>query len=183
MRWSQLFADLESQADALADAEVEGEVAERTRMEVGRLGLVDRLRAAEGHRLELRCAGAGVLGGRLDRVGPDWLLVAEGSAEVLVPLRSVLSVTGLGRWSAPPGSSGRVAGAVGLRSAVRRLARDRAPVRVLLADGTPVTGTVDRVGVDFVELAEHPAGEPRRAGSVIRVRTIPLRGIGVVRRW
>lgn len=181
MRWTQLFADLESQADALAAAELDGEVAERTRIETGRLTFADRLRAAEGQLVELRCAGAGAVGGRLDRVGPDWLLVAEPAGpEVLVPLRSVLSVVGLGRRST---LAGPATVPLGLRSLLRGVARDRASVRAVLLDGVPVDGTVDRVGADYLEVAEHPAGEPRRAGAVIRVRTIPLRGLGALRRW
>lgn len=181
MRWSQLFADLESQADALAAAELDGEVAERTRIETGRLTLVDRLHAAHGHPVELRCAGAGALAGRLDRIGPDWLLVAErAGSEVLVPFRSVLSVVGLGRRSVLPAPA---AVTLGLRSVLRGVARDRAPVRVVLSDGVPVDGTVDRVGADYLEVAEHPVREPRRAGAVIRVRTVPLSGLGAVRRW
>lgn len=182
-RWSQLFGDLEAQAEALVSAEEQGEVAERTRIETGRLGLLDRLRAAEGHPVGVRCVGAGALEGRLDRVGPDWLLIAEpAGAEVLVPLSSLLGITGLSRWSAPPGGEGKVAGKLGLRSALRGLARDRAGVRILLADGGDVAGTVDRVGADFLELAEHPLGEPRRASSVVRVWTVPLGRVGVLRR-
>lgn len=180
-RWSRLFGDLESQLEALADAEEWGEIAERTRIETGRLGLVDRLRPAEGHVITVRCAGAGVLRGRLDRVGADWLLLIEsGGVEALIPLAQVVAVTGLGRWSAAAG--GELDRRLGLRSALRELVRDRAPVRILLVDGGSVAGTVDRVGRDCLELAEHPAGEPRRAGAVQRVWTLPLHGVGVVRR-
>ena len=180
-RWSQLFSDLESQAEALAGAEELAEIAERTRIETGRLGLLDRLRPAEGHLIQVRCAGHGALPGRLDRVGADWLLLAEAAgAEALVPLASVVAVTGLGRWS--EAAVGRLERRLGLRSALRGLVRDRAPVQVVLVDGGSVAGTIDRVGVDFVELAEHPVGEPRRASSVQRVWTLPLHGVGLVRR-
>ena len=184
MRWSRLFADLESQADALVGAELEAELAERTRLETARLRLVDRLRAAEGHPIEARCAGAGPVHGRLDRVGADWLLLAETpEREALLPLASVLTIAGLGRWSGAPAGEGTVAARLGLRSALRGIARDRAPVQVVLADGSTVAGTVDRVGADFLELAEHAPGEPRRAAAVMRVRTVPLPGIGALRRW
>jgi hypothetical protein len=63
MRWTYLFADLESQAAGLAGAERQGEVAERTRIETGRLTLVGRLRGAVGHPLALRCAGVGPCNG------------------------------------------------------------------------------------------------------------------------
>jgi hypothetical protein len=38
------------------------------------------------------------------------------------------------------------------------------------------------VGADFVELAEHPAGEARRRGEVRGVRTVPFTALGAVRR-
>jgi hypothetical protein len=180
MRWTYLFADLESQAERLADAERGSEVAERIRIETGRLALLDRLRAAVGHSISLRCTGVGPCNGRLDRVGKDWLLVVESTgAETLVPLRSVLGVGGLGR-----NSSAQVAAIeIGLRSVLRGIVRDRAPVRLVLGDGTPVDGTLDRVGADYVEVAEHPVGEARRPGLVRGVRTVPLCAIGVLRRW
>ena len=182
MRWTYLFADLEAQAAGLADAELDGEVAERSRIEAGRLTLVARLRGSLGHPVALRCAGAGPCSGRLDQVGADWLLVAEESgAEMLVPLRSLLCVGGLGRHSAMPVPAPRVE--LGLRVVLRGVARDRAPVRLVLTDGTPVDGTIDRVGADYLEVAEHPAGEPRRPGRVRGVRTVPLPAVGLLRRW
>lgn len=180
-RWSQFFGDLESQVESLAAAEEQGEIAERTRIEIGRLGLMDRLRPAEGHVLDVRCAGAGMLRGRLERVGVDWLLLSEPpGVESLIPAASVVAVTGLGRWSAVAG--GAVDRRLGLKSALRALVRDRVAIRVLLVDGGSIAGTVDRVGLDFLELAEHPVDEPRRATSVLRVWTLPLHGVGVVRR-
>jgi hypothetical protein len=61
------------------------------------------------------------------------------------------------------------------------LARDRTPVAVVLTSGDVLTGTIDRVGEDFVELAEHPVDEPRRAGSVRAVRLLPLSALAAVR--
>lgn len=180
-RWSHLFDDLEAQAESLAGAQRWDEVAERTRIEIGALDLVDRLRPAEGQWLVVRCAGAGLLRGRLDRVGSDCLLLTEPSgAESLLPVAAVTGIAGLGRWSdAAPGGLDR---RLGLRSALRALVRNRAAVSVLLVDGGSVAGTADRVGSDFLELAEHPTDEPRRPSSVLRVWTIPLHGVAVVRR-
>ena len=180
MRWTYLFADLESQLEGLTDAERDGEVAERTRIETGRLTLLDRLRGAAGHSVSLRCTGVGPCSGRLERVGRDWLLVVEATgAETLVPLQSVLGVGGLGRHSSTQVGTLQL----GLRSVLRGIVRDRAPVRLVLLDGTPVDGTLDRVGADFVEIAEHPIGEPRRPGMVAGIRTVPLCAFAALRRW
>jgi hypothetical protein len=44
-----------------------------------------------------------------------------------------------------------------------------------------LAGTLDRVGADYVELAEHPADLPRRAEAVQGVRAVVISGIAVVR--
>jgi len=181
MRWTDLFADLEAQAASLAGADLDGEVAERTRIEGGRLTLAARLGGALGHEVELRCAGVGSCRGLVDAVAKDWLLLAEsGGIVLLVPAASVLSVSGLGRRSAV---SSAASVELSLRSVLRRIARDRAPVRAVLIDGTTVAGTVDRVGVDFLEIAEHPPDEPRRPAAVTAVRVIPFTGLGALRSW
>jgi hypothetical protein len=65
----------------------------------------------------------------------------------------------------PAASRGRYQFALGLRE----LARRRQPVRVLLADATDCDGTIEAVGSDYLELAEHDLGEARRRG-VVRAR-------------
>jgi hypothetical protein len=180
-RWQRLFGDLEAEADAAERTALTLEVADRARAEFGRIRLVDRLRGATGHPVRCHVLGAGAIAGVLVDVGPDWLLLAEPAGESVVRIDAIGSVAGLGGYSAAPGSEGVVAARLDLRYALRRLARERAPVRVVLTDGTAVGGTFDRVGADFAELAEHHADEARRAPAVWQVRTVPIGAIAVVR--
>lgn len=183
MRWEDLFRDLEAQLEAAAAPEWDAEVADRARHEAAALALVDRARAAVGHPVAARVAGAGAVGGVLTQVGSEWLLLDEpGGREVLVPFSAVLALGGLPAWSGVPGEGGQVFARLGLGSALRAIARDRLPVQVWLTDASIVTGTVDRVGADFVEVTEHGADEPRRRGQLGGVRTIPFGALAVVRR-
>lgn len=183
VRWERLFADLEAELEAAEHADLEAEVADRTRAELSQVRLVDRLRAVVDADLALTLPGAGAVRAVLREVGSEWVLVEEAPGrEALIPLARVLAIAGLRRAAAPPGSEGRVVSRLGLVTALRALVRDRAPVVVVLVDGGAVHGTLDRVGADHVDVAEHPAGEPRRAGAVTGVRTVPLDAIALVRR-
>lgn len=182
MRWQQLFADLSAQFEHAEDAAERAEAASRARLEQGAVRLADRLRAAVGSEVVLRCRGAGQVAGRLTDVGADWLLLEdERGAEVLVASAAVLSASGLGRLTAPPEEPGAVRRRLDLRWAVRAVARDRSTVQVLLVDGARLVGTIDRVGADFCELAEHPEDEPRRAGAVRGVQAVALSAVVLVR--
>jgi hypothetical protein len=64
---------------------------------------------------------------------------------------------------------------------VRVLCRDRTATGVVLAVGASLSGTIDRVGIDYLDLAEHPLDEPRRSSAVTGIRTIPLSAVAVLR--
>lgn len=182
MRWDGLFADLEAQADAYERAERAAEVEERARVELGAQQLTGRLRAAVGTDIGLRCAGGVTVTGRLDRVGSDWLLIDEGGGrECLAVLAAVLSVRGVNRF-ARVDDRGVVESRLGLRHALRGVARDRSAVRLHLTDGSTLAGTLDRVGADFVEAATHPLGEARRASDVLGVHLVTIGSLVAVRR-
>jgi len=182
MRWDDLFGDLEAQLDAAEAASVDAEVADRTRRESALLTMAERLGGSLGDRVGVHVAGAGRVDGRLLEVSDRWLLLVDDSgAQVLVAGPAVQSVAGLAPTSDPssaPAGAQRVR--LGLGVVLRALARDRSPVVVRLTAGGTVEGTLERVGADFVELTEHPAGEvrPRRAGPV---RTVPFAALALVR--
>jgi hypothetical protein len=188
MRWEHLFAALEAQFAELTDAEERAESADRTRVAVGAVTMAERLAGSVDSAVRLRTSGP-VIAGVLRQVGPDWVLVDESATrQALVRLAEVTGVEGL---SATTGLAlAGVALRLDLRWAVRGLARDRAPVSVIVrravADpssqvDTGITGTVDRVGADFLELAAHAAGEPRRARSVRSVVLVPLSAVVTIR--
>lgn len=179
MRWDALFGDLEAQLAAAETADLAVAVAEGVRYEIGRATLVQRLRAAAGDRISVGVTGA-TIGGRLAAVGPDWLLLDD-PAEVLVPTSAVGWVQGLPRGAAVD-QPGRVWERLSLRSALKGLARDRAVVEIAYATDESVTGTIDRVGADHLDLAVHAADEPRRADAVRGVRTIAFAALRTVRR-
>lgn len=183
MRWDALFGDLEAQADMLERAERAAEVDERTRIEVAAGGLVDRLRAADGATPRVDLAGGLMLTGVVRRVGPDWLLLDEGSGrEAVVVLAAVHGIRGLSRLSAVPDSASTVESRLALRHALRGIARDRWPVRVCRVDGSALDATIDRVGADYFDAALHPAGESRRRAEVRDVALMPFAALAAVRR-
>jgi hypothetical protein len=181
VRWRRLFDDLEAQAEAASAAELEAEVAERSRREAALVQLRDRLAAALGASVTLHLPGVGQVQGVLADSGVDWLLLEErGAGEVLVPLTALLGVTGLGAMTALPDESA-VGRRLDLRWALRGLARSRTAVLLVLADGSALPGTLDRVGADHVDLAEHGRDELRRPAAVRQVRLVPLTAVVAVR--
>ncbi|TKJ32090.1 hypothetical protein [Blastococcus sp. CCUG 61487] len=182
MRWQQLFADLEARFEAEQEAAERADLPSRVRLEQGAVRLVDRLRGAVGTTVGLLCRGAGQVSGELTEVGPDWLLLTDDRGrECLVASGAVVAVAGLGRRTAVVEDDGPVRSRLDLRRALRGLARDRAAVQLVLDDGTALTGTIDRVGADHVELAEHAADLHRRAEAVQGVRAVVIDAVAVVR--
>ncbi len=180
MRWEKLFADLEAQAAGEERAALEAEVADRARRETARLRIVDRLRAAQstGAVVTVEVRGSGSFDARVSAVGSDWLLLAVGAAELVVPVAALEGIRGLGGVSADPGSEGLVDARLGLGHALRAVARDRSEVVVTTVSGVSLSGTIDRVAQDYLELMEHPAGEPRsRAG----LKLVPFTALAAVR--
>lgn len=183
MRWDELFRDLEAQLAAADTAALASEVADRTRREAAGLSLLDRAGGAIGHPVRADVLGGGPVGGVLLEVGAQWLLLRDAAGrDVLLPWSAVLSLTGLGVGSGVPGEGGEVFRRLGLGAALRAIARDRAPVGVGLVDGSAISGTLDRVGLDFVEISEHPVGEARRPAQVGAVRSVAFAGLASVTR-
>ncbi len=180
MRWERLFADLEAQLVASDEAELAAEIADRTRRELALATLAERLRGSVGVSVALTVRGAGTVRASVRDVGTGWLLLGQGASELLVSLDAVTSISGLGPRNAVP--VGAVQRSLGLAWVLRGVVRDRAAVTTVLVDGASVTGTPDRVGADFLDIAEHALDEPRRGAAVSSVRTVPLAAVALLRR-
>ncbi|TWP35110.1 hypothetical protein [Leekyejoonella antrihumi] len=179
MRWQELFMDLEAQLVAAERQELDAQVAERTRIERSAVHWLDRAAVSVGLDLAVTTPG-GPVRGRLEDLGKDWLLLDEpGRRGALVPTAAVTSVVGLAVRSDDDCGLGR---RFGLGSALRAISRDRAPVVVHDIAGGLATGTIDRVGADHLELAEHPADAVRRGSAVTGRRIVPFAAIAATRR-
>jgi hypothetical protein len=67
-----------------------------------------------------------------------------------------------------------------LALALRELARRREPVKVELADLTRCDGTIEAVGSDYLEIAEHDLGEARRRVAVRARRFVGFEAVVAV---
>ncbi len=197
VRWERLFDDLEAQLHTDQARELAAEVADRTRRERALVGLHERFAAATDRSVvELRVAGVGLLRGLVTGSGPDWVLLDHRAEHplavvprpgderrvdrpVLVATAAVRAVSGLAPGARTPSV---VARRFGLGAALRAVSRDRAVVDLVDVEGIALTGTIDSVGQDYVEVAEHSADLPRRTENVIAVRAVPFAGIAIVRR-
>lgn len=177
MRWDGLFGDLERRFDAGLLAEADAMAQDEARARHAGRGLRDRLLGA-GLVAVVATRGGEVLRLRVDAVGADWIAgaAAEGGASAIVPLPAIAWMQTRVVEAAPPESRERA----GLAVVLRELARRRAGVELVLAGGR-VTGTIDRVAADHLDLAVHAAGQPRRRDSVAGERLVPLAAVDVVR--
>lgn len=178
MRWESLFDDMEASFVAASEAELESEIAEAVRLERSALRFADRLRASRGVDVQLLVAGGRRVSLTVGVVGEDWLSGAEGPREVLIPAGAVQSAVGLARRAEPEPSHARRR--LGITAPLRRLARDRAQVLVLGAEGALAEGLLLEVGRDAMDVLPAPRGEiPRRRGAQEAV-TVPLAAVVMV---
>ena len=182
MRWEDLFADLERQWEGMAAEERQAEIAERTRAEYARVTLLDRLRGSEGREIRMSTTTGQEVDGALAVVGADFVLLAATRQEHVLPLAALAAVSGLGPEAASAEVTGRVRARLGLGSVLRRIAADRSEVAVHRTAGPTLRGTVQRVGSDFLELAEHRLGESMAARPARRLTVVPFAAVALLTR-
>ncbi|MCC9146448.1 MULTISPECIES: hypothetical protein [unclassified Arthrobacter] len=179
MRWDALFRDMEAQMAAAAGVAVEGEIAERVRIELRGISLQDRLRSQCGKHLVVDLGTAGLLQGILRHVGEGWLVLERDRGAALAVLAHVVSIKGMDRFASQPAETVRL----GVASALRGIARDRSAVVVRSVGSAAeraLHGTIDRVGNDFLELAALPSDQPRRPANVTAAYVLPMATVAAV---
>jgi hypothetical protein len=188
VRWDDLFADLEGQLEQELGAEDLDVAAEEERLRLGRLGLRDRIAALAGAPIGVELRDGTVLRLRVETIGRDWISGTPGdgrAASCVVPLDAIATVLPgvdgvAASLAAPSEHPDALSRRLGLSFVLRDLCRRRSPVD-LLTPTRPLHGTIDRVGRDHLDLAEHDPGEPRRAGAVRAIRILPFRELLLVR--
>ncbi|HEX8132930.1 MAG TPA: hypothetical protein VF880_05825 [Actinomycetes bacterium] len=162
----RVFDELEAEFEAGLRREAEQESMAAVRAEVGATVLWEQLARRIGTEAAV-FAGARVFRGATVASYPEFLVLrAADGTEHLIPYGPAVSVA---MPAEPP--TLRPAPAAAARRyqfalALRELARRREPVRVELVDGTSCDGTIESVGSDYLEVAEHDLGEARRRAAV-----------------
>ena len=199
MRWDNLFTELETQWDAEYSAAERDRTRDLARQAVAETTLAQRVFAAWPGKgaIRVHCGGIGI-DFRADSRGKDWLSGTVQSPTmlagyVLVQLACVseFEVTSTGVHEA----AGCLAGSCDQSSVENRPSlRERIPFRIVVRDlcrrrkrvtvlhsGVLHTGTIDRVGADYLELACHDIREARRHVAVTSVRLLSLDQVALVR--
>jgi hypothetical protein len=196
MRWDNLFDDLESQLEQELGAEDIDLLAEEERLRLGRLSLRDRLGAMvpessgaepvkllliDGTRIAI-AAGA---------VGRDWIageVCGDGhrATSCVIPIAAIAGCIPTARQTVasvdakPEAGVGSLASRLGLAFVLRDLCRRRAALHVRIRNEL-LHGTIDRVGRDHLDLAEHEPDVPRRERAVRAIRLLPVAELVLIR--
>jgi hypothetical protein len=175
--WDGWLAELEAEFDALRRQEETRETVAAVRHEVGEASLWEQLARRVGVQVTVTFAagvGSDVLRGELLASYQDFCVIQPeaGSGHHLVRFGPHISLALPALQARPlqptPSGTARV---YSFKLALRLLARQREPVRIRFGNGTAATGTLEAVGADYLELAEHdPSDAPRR--QAVRARRV-----------
>ena len=176
-RFDALLAGIVAEAEAADAAALDADIAEVERAARAEARLLDRLRAQREVSLEI--VDGGLVRGLVAAVGRDVVVLAADDGDWAVPAWGITAIINPIEGVEPARS---LSERLGLASIARSWARQRSLVRVMRVDGAPLDGTIDAVGADHLELAEHDPGEPRHPGAVRRQVMIPLGAISAIRR-
>ena len=176
----RVFDELEAEFDAGLRREAEQEAVAAVRAELGSTVLWEQLARRIGSDAVV-LAGARTFRGATVASYPEFLVLrADDGTEHLIRYGPAVSVA----LPAEPPTLRPTPNPAARRHqfalALRELARRREPVRVELADGTSCDGTIEAVGSDYLEVAEHELGEARRRVAVRARRFVGFEAVVAV---
>lgn len=189
VRWDRLFDDLEDQLASEWEAERAALDTEAERLRLARVGLRARLEALAGGVVSVEFVDGTVVTAAVGGVGADWVALDPQGARSGALIAPLAAIACLGMphadvlRSARPAASARspLADRMTLGYVLRDLVRRRVAVALQLTHGRMLTGTVDRAGVDHLDIALHDPGSPRRAAEVTGHRLVPFSAVAWVR--
>ena len=164
-----VFDDLEQQAEGLSLVARDVDVSDLGRAEYAEVDLVSRLHASAGLLVQLDVAGWGRHEVLLERVGRGCAVARTGVQVTVLNLAHLRGACGL-HPGARPEELRRVTARLGLASALRHLADEVDRVTVVRCDGERRSGSLGRLGADFLEVAEESG----------RVEVVPLAAVAAV---
>ena len=174
----RIFEELEAEFEAGLRREAEQEAVAALRAKLGETRQWEALARRIGTELVIR-AGPRSFRGTLVASYPDFcVLQAADGAQHLIPLGPATTIS-LPLQRQPP-QPVPAASRYRFALALRELARRREPVRLELAAGGTIAGTIEVVGADYLELAEHDPNEARREAALTGRRLLGLAAVAVV---
>ena len=176
----RVFDELEAEFEAGLRREAEQETVAAVRAELGSTVLWEQLARRLGTDM-VAIAGDRVLRGRAVTSYPEFLVLrADDGAEHLIRYGPAISFVLPAQPPVLRPTPGPAVRRYQFALALRELARRREPVRVALVDGTGVDGTIEAVGSDYLEIAEHDPGEARRRAAVRARRFVGFAAVAAV---
>ena len=194
MRWDRFFDDLEDQLASEWEAERAALDTEAERLRLSRVALRERLQALvgrerAGHAASFEFIEGTILAAEVSGVGVDWVALDPAERRTSAVVAPLTGIACGGMPHADLLRSARVGAATGsglndrltFGFVLRDLVRRRAAVAVHLASGRVLAGTIDRAGVDHLDLALHEPGSPRRTEAVTGHRLVPFSSVAWIR--
>jgi hypothetical protein len=179
-RMRRAFDDLEAEFEAGLRLEAEQETVAAVRAELGSTVLWEQLARRVDSEV-VAFAGPRTLRGSVAASYPEFLVLrAADGGEHLIRYGPAISFALPAEPPALRPAPGPAVRRYQFALALRELARRREPVRVALVDGTGVDGTIEAVGSDYLEVAEHDPGEARRRAAVRARRFVGFAAVATV---
>lgn len=185
MRWERLFEDIEHELESLDASPKRALETERLRLSRSKITLKERMLAfEENQRLTVQLLNGDAITGVLKNTGPDYLgLEREGAGLehpfIMLPFKEVAGISRIRIQDLEqlPSGAGRPRSIRNSAVVFSALSRRRLNVKICIANGQIVTGTISSVWGDHLELWVHDGDRAPRRADIKEVRLISFLSI------